>query len=376
MRSVRRTLERHHIDPVLFHLRYSDNASSCVITLAKKLGKKVVFTLTPDPHRNFSDRDGLLHSLPESTAMRDVNKVFVADRIVSQTDSIVLIGHRNKNNQILPYFPQLWLDAVVRKKPLKIMAEGVRTSFSYLHGTGPEDFTNLLFHHDGSYKLDDAAPGKPLMLNVGRLDPMKGQGNLFDAWVHSPLNTRYNLVLIGGNIGNPDPVESKLLEHIDLVMKEGSHLRGRFCHIPALPNPTVRLLEQSITQTLKTPYPHLYVCSSYKEEFGISILEAMVSGLLVVAPQKGGVSSYVVHGKTGFLIDTRNADTIESGLHSVLDPAHNSADRLHSIARQGQAMVKRTFNIKQIAEDYSRFYWSIIGEKRERAASTPSIEKV
>jgi sucrose-phosphate synthase len=360
MRSVRRTLERHSIHPHLFHLRYSDNASSSVIALAQNLGKRTVFTLTPDPHRNFTEKDGSLCTLPEHAAMRDMNKVFVADCIVENVDGIVLIGHRNKNNQILPYFPQLWLDSAIRNKPLKILAEGVRSSFSYLHGTRPHTYMDLLLHHGGRHRLTEESLGSPLMLNVGRLDPMKGQRHLFDAWASGSINSRYCLVLIGGNFSTPDPVESELIEHIDRRMDNNSHLGGRFCHIPALPNPEVRLLEQSIIDTMQPALPHMYVCSSYKEEFGISILEAMASGYLVVAPQNGGVSSYLTHGKTGFLINTESSESIMAGLQHVIDPAFHSADELREIAGRGREMVKKTFNIDVIAGDYSAYYQSLI----------------
>ena len=360
MRSIRRTLERYSINPDLFHLRYSDNASAAVVTMAKRLGKQVVFTLTPDPHRNFIERDGRLRTLAGRAAMRNMSKVFVADRIVENADGIVLIGHRNKNNQILPYFPQLWLDNGIRRKPLRIMAEGVRTSFAYLRGTRSDTYIDLLLSHEGKHRLTNETLSLPLMLNVGRLDPMKGQRNLIHAWATSTLSRRYCLVLIGGNITNPDSAESELLEYMDRCMERHPHLRGRFCHIPALPNPEVRLLEQSITDSIKETYPNLYVCSSYKEEFGISILEAMASGFLVAAPLNGGVSSYVTEGETGFLIDTENAETIKSGLLHVLDPAHNTAEALWIISRQGRKMVKETFNIKNIAKNYSVYYQSLV----------------
>jgi len=356
MRSVRRTFERHRVHPDLFHFRYSDNASLGIMTLAKQLGKKAVFTLTPDPHRNFVGRKGTLRSLSEEILIRDMNKVFVADNLVENADGIVLIGHHRKNNQILPYFPQLWLDKDIRKKPLRIMAEGVRTSFSYLDGSSKDSYIDLLLHHGGTYRLSSDMLGNPIILNVGRLDPLKGQHYLVEAWAESKLNEHYCLVLVGGNIENPDPVERAVLERIDRCMASHQHLIGRFCHIPSLPNPMVRLLEQSIIDFITGAYPHVYVCSSFKEEFGISILEGMSSGFLAIAPQNGGVYSYMDNGKTGFLIHTENADTIRTDLEKVLEPAHGSGKRLKSIARHGREMVRDTFNIKRIAGDFSDYY--------------------
>jgi glycosyltransferase involved in cell wall biosynthesis len=360
MRSVRRTLERYRIDPDLIHLRYSDNASRGVTTLAKQLRKKVVFTLTPDPHRNFVDRKGTFVSLSDENTIRDMNKVFIADSIVEHADGLVLIGHHRQNDQILPYFPQLWLDSRIREKPLRIIAEGVRSSFSYMDDTRADSYIDLLLHHEGRYRLARSALDGPLILNVGRLDPLKGQHHLLQAWAESDLSDRFCLVLIGGNAADPDPVETEMLEHIDRCMEEHRHLRGRFCHVPALPNPNVRLLERSIFECMRGPYPSVYACSSFKEEFGISILEAMVSGFLAVAPQNGGVKSYIEDGKTGFLIPTENADAIRRALERVLDPKQHSAEELREIARRGRALVKETFNIKRIAGDFSDFYRTLM----------------
>ena len=52
----------------------------------------------------------------------------------------------------------------------------------------------------------------------------------------------------------------------------------------------------------------IYVCASLKEEFGIALLEAMASGLVVVAPDGGGPATYVDEGVTGFLTATWHAD--------------------------------------------------------------------
>jgi len=54
--------------------------------------------------------------------------------------------------------------------------------------------------------------------------------------------------------------------------------------LPAMPNEQIRQLEYSMIELLPAPLPHVYVCSSQKEEFGIAVLEAMEAGFLVFGP--------------------------------------------------------------------------------------------
>ena len=65
----------------------------------------------------------------------------------------------------------------------------------------------------------------------------------------------------------------------------------------------------------------VYVSASLKEEFGIAILEAMGSGLVVVAPVEGGPATYVEDGVTGFLVDTGSPSALAQGVASALDLA-------------------------------------------------------
>ena len=55
------------------------------------------------------------------------------------------------------------------------------------------------------------------------------------------------------------------------------------------------------------------MCASLKEEFGIALLEAMATGLMVVAPDGGGPATYVQDGVTGVLTQTWDPARLEAG---------------------------------------------------------------
>src|SRR5690606_35091241 len=81
----------------------------------------------------------------------------------------------------------------------------------------------------------------------------------------------------------------------------------------------------------------VYACASVKEEFGIALVEAMATGLFVVAPDGGGPAMYVEHGVTGLLTATWDAarlrEALESALALAAEPDDARADRARAMVR-------------------------------------------
>jgi glycosyltransferase involved in cell wall biosynthesis len=360
IRAIRRALERYAIDPDIFHIRYTDNASKAVAKLANQLKKKVVFTLTPDPHATFVGSDGKYRQMVEGELLRNLNKVMIADRLIDMVDGLVLIGYNDKNTQVLPYFPQLLLDRQMKQKPLRVISEGVCFESCFPDGIPECTTVDQLTAHSGKFRIDSVVVNRPVILNVGRLQPLKGQHLLAKAWAESSFNEIYNLVIIGGDLENPNTIEHSIIKQIEETMAKNPQLAGRFSHIPALQNLDVRLLELSIIENIKNTYPNIYLCSSYKEEFGISIIEAMITGFLVIAPCRGGVSDYIIDGSNGFLIHTDDVKSIRESVENILE-THEDTESLHEIAFRGQQLAQERLSIKQIGKDYFQYYVDIIG---------------
>jgi glycosyltransferase involved in cell wall biosynthesis len=158
-----------------------------------------------------------------------------------------------------------------------------------------------------------------------------------------------------------------MLARIETIITRYPHISGRLCFTGAMSNIEVRLLERRIIQNSESTHPHVYVCSSIKEEFGIAVLEAMAAGFLLFGPERGGLSSYVDHGANGFLLDTSSAQTVAGTLTRVLLGNQPEAEQLRAIAEAGQNTVRETFDIGRIAPQFAEFYREIVTASQQKA---------
>jgi D-inositol-3-phosphate glycosyltransferase len=156
----------------------------------------------------------------------------------------------------------------------------------------------------------------------------------------------------GGSVTARTPDEQAVLDEVLALAASVPEARGLVAVLPAWPNAKVRELEHALVQAVPSPSPHVYACSSVKEEFGIAVLEAMEAGLLVVGPLRGGLPHYVDHGQNGFLVDTSTAERLGSGLREVV--ALGSATR--AAAEAGRATVRARFPITRVAGSFARVY--------------------
>jgi glycosyltransferase involved in cell wall biosynthesis len=236
--------------------------------------------------------------------------VYAADQLLEGADGLVAMPTSAGLEPLKAYFPQFELDPNVQTKPMQVLSEGIKLHqaqnnassdrLELIQAVLPPDFLN-----------------KPIMLNVGRLHPVKQQHKLVEAWAASGLWNTYQLVLIGGNLENPSPIEEEMLASIESTFVRYPHVRKHFCLLPAVDNQMIRDLEFALVEELQHDLPHIYACSSMKEEFGIAVLEAMDAGFLVIGPERGGLSSYIEHRQNGFLINTDSSTSMADAFDEI-----------------------------------------------------------
>jgi len=172
------------------------------------------------------------------------------------------------------------------------------------------------------------------------------------AWAADPLiHSRYNLVLVGGDLVNPTQTEQTVLNAIDQVIPLESPLREGLVLLGGRPRADVARLLVATVQGRVGFWSKggLYVDGELKEEFGLALIEAMAAGLVVIAPSTGGPPTYVVHGDTGVLVDP-GADLAAGIRHGI------SLVNLPGRVKRAQTLVEERYSIAAMASQLVSVY--------------------
>ena len=147
----------------------------------------------------------------------------------------------------------------------------------------------------------------PVLLFVGRIQPLKGLTSPSGRWPSSTTPTAV-LVVVGGASGTDGRPEVERIEKLaaDLGVSE----RVRF----AAPQPH---------HMLSTYYraADVVLVPSRSESFGLVALEAAACGTPVVAAAVGGLRTLVDHGRTGFLVEGRDPAVYAAYAEEILNSA-------------------------------------------------------
>jgi glycosyltransferase involved in cell wall biosynthesis len=341
------------IAPQIIHVRFLDDASLAAADAARELGAKLVVTITPDPHRQLCDAEGRIRRYPADTALDFLNKILIGDELLRRAHGVLAIGKNTLEKELMPYYPQL---EDTRGRIVAGIDEGVR---SQVEDTGL-DVPVLLQSGESRYHLSAESLPRPSLLSVGRLAEVKNQVALVGAWSARACRT-HNLVLVGGDLENPSEQEQSVIEGIDRLMEGRPELQGRFCHLAGRSNGDIRAIQRFFAERRNAP-ADLYFCPSLKEEFGLSILEAMAVGMIACAPINGGAKSYIRHGTNGFLVDTRDEKSLAKELKVMLEESPPSPSLARAISENAARTVKTRYSMERIAGEFARFYRRVINE--------------
>ena len=182
---------------------------------------------------------------------------------------------------------------------------------------------------------------RPIILFVGRIEPLKGIDTLIRAvgllsQDTTPPDERPLALIIGGGPQDVLPTNSQEMERL-LILRESLGLTDQIIFLGSKPQTSLPLY-YSAADVLVVP--------SHYESFGMVALEAMACGTPVIASKVGGLALVVQEGRTGYLVPDRNPEQL--------------ADRISAIFAQPEL----TREISQRAVEWARqFRWPVIAQR-------------
>ena len=360
-RGIRRVLRTHRAD--VLHLRMAEVGSLAAAEVARELGIPVVFALAPDPHAviHALDMTGGLHRGNFGTEDEREHYWFRArlvQRLAADSAHIVL-------------FPR---PSVAARHARAARPRRDRGAPPVHRGAGGHRPEGRRSGRRRAGAAGNAPPGTgqldalvaalpehrrrlPLVISVGRLHRVKGMATLVEAWAgDAELADRCNLLIVGGDLVDPSPDEREQLDLIAEVLTRFPAAAAGLLMPGHRPNDVVAvwLAAARAGRAGGNGPAGVYVCSSLKEEFGLALLEALASGLVVVGPAAGGPATYIDDGVTGVLVDTRRPDEVTRAIRAAFDlaTAPGQAERINRAVER----VRADFTVQAMADRLSAIY--------------------
>jgi glycosyltransferase involved in cell wall biosynthesis len=348
-RGIRRALARRAPLDVL-HLRMADVGTLAAASVARRLGIRAVFTCAPDPHAPIAIRQAAGEITRDGFGSVDVDehlwfRARMVERLVAQADHLVLFPRPGVAETIAV---TMGVDRATLAERSTVAPEGIDLANIV---AAEQDRSTPPVVDEIIARLPPHRRGRPLVVSVGRLHPVKGMARVVRDWLADDrLTASTNLVIVGGDLERPNPAERRVVQEIGEMLD--GHPAAAGVVLLGFREPAV--VAQVLVATVvgvgdEIAAGGVYVNGAPKEEFGLALLEALAAGLPVVAPSEGGPSTYVEAAVTGVLV----------GADDDLGPAIVESLDLHGLAgraRRARRMVEQHYTIDAYAHALAEAY--------------------
>lgn len=171
---------------------------------------------------------------------------------------------------------------------------------------------------------------------VARIDPVKDIGTLLKAFsLASKKYTNLKLLIVGD--GSSLPLLKRDADYMGL--NDTVVFTGIRDDVPVL----LKIMD-------------LYVQPSLYEGVSNTILEAMASGLPVVATNVGGNPEIVIDNATGLLIPPGNAEILKDTILSF----YNDPEKIKKFGSAGLNRAQTEFSMERMIDSYEKFYKTLV----------------
>jgi sucrose synthase len=209
-----------------------------------------------------------------------------------------------------------------------------------------------------------AEKNKPIVFTMARLDRVKNITGLVEWYARSePLRRAANLLVVGGSLdpaASADHEERAQIERMHALFEE--HGLGDCVRWLAV------RLERNLAGELYRSIADrrgVFVQPALFEAFGLTVVEAMASGLPTFATLHGGPSEIIQPGRSGFHIDPNDGNAAAAAIAGFLERCAKDPAYWERISAGALARVAARYTWKRYAErvmTLSRIYgfWKFV----------------
>jgi sucrose synthase len=156
-----------------------------------------------------------------------------------------------------------------------------------------------------------------------------------------------NLIFAAGTIHVENSSDSEERNEItkayDLI--ESYNLHGKLRWLPS-----INKLDTGEAYRIIADHGGIFVQPALFEAFGLTIIEAMASGLPTFAPKFGGPLEIIEYGVSGFLMNTSQPELIAATLENFVDSCQKDKNYWQTISQNGIKRVQEHFNWKSYSQ--------------------------
>lgn len=108
-----------------------------------------------------------------------------------------------------------------------------------------------------------------------------------------------------------------------------------------------------------------FALSSSSEGFSIATIEAMATGLPIIATRCGGPEEIIRHNETGYLVNTNSPEELAGAIMTLIEDPE-TGERWASAAKEA---VRNVFSLEKSLQEYRLIYQSLLHSPRSRLSS-------
>jgi glycosyltransferase involved in cell wall biosynthesis len=258
--------------------------------------------------------------------------------------TVSLTAHAHDIYEDIPLYAERGLAYSRRTEHTRFIVTCTATNFDYVRAllpVGRRDRVHLVYH---GLDLSEFSPNgiepvePPLILTVGRAVWCKGFDVVVDAArILRDRGTSFRCAIAGPPGPETERVERLIADH---------DLRDHVQLVGPQRQDELRDLYRQATVFANASWPN--------GEFGVAnvIVEALASGLPVVATDRPHVREYVEDGVSGLLVQPGNAEELAENLDRILGDSELRA----RLAYEGRRVAERVFDIRNATESLVRLF--------------------